>query len=1173
MQYSTASDSDRPSSAYASPQPFLPRATTSSSAARQGPEPDADHADDDDDDDEEAWDEVDIPQAALAPDGADGAAPAAGGSGDGAADGGGIEIVIARAGAKAKGKGKAKAGETARERMVRQERHKVHVLTLVAVGLVRNKWLNDKELQARLVSLVPAQLLANFTSISPARYPNPRDRSRLFDRALADLVSWWYAAFELVDGRELRRRGVDEVDEEVEGWRAEGEKLREIARRKRDRLNKAATAASETGSAAAPSADAKGKGKAKDASSGGLTDPSLIPLYPWDESPLLTSSQRTALVQNATTRLPLHPSTAQLVRPFLPAASTWEVLRAPAPGTSAHLTSLYAAAASLRGSRDLSAQLLCALLRAVDVPARLVISLQAVEWRSKAQSGAAQKKKRAGEAKAKKGKTKGKAKGTLPARRKAAPAKDSEFDFTTDDEDDDEAARKAAAAVKRRKKPPAESAAPGRASKASSAGSGYASSPAAKPRASASAAAGSTKKPKVETLVLSSASDTDGSAGGGGGGGGGSTTDGSWEDGRGKLAYKVPKVNLRKSAGAKGKSGAKVPGWKKDEELRRGASPDAVALATPPTQWIEAYTRYNKEWITVDPVRRRIRCKGIMEPPRASARSGGEGNVLAYVVAFEEDGSAHDVTPRYARAFTNVTLKLRVPTSTKQRKENGGGDWFAGVMQPWKRKFVLNRDRDEEQELWNRSANEPFPTSIGGFKNHPNYVLEQHLHRDEALRPGARDYGLFKGEHKVYRRADVVVVKSQENWYRQGRTVKDNEIPMKFVKQRAVTINRRREEELAKMDGGEVDEQPLFSEEQTQVYVPPSVTDGKVPKNSFGNIDLFVPTMLPEGAVHLPSKVAIKCAKELGIDHAEAITGFEFRQRRALPVMAGVVVAEENADVLREAIVTLEQTTFERELAKQQDRVLKRWKKLIQGLRIRQRLLDQFKDPAAVDERLEQEKKAASKSRSKASTETPITSAAASPAPAPASPPAASLTVKPNGSTTRSSAAPSSSRKRRASPASPPAQSASEEDADFVPSTAAGAPPPRKRLAPSTNTTAAPPEPRKTRSSAASTAGAAPQTSGISSSGRSLRVRMPVKQDDDDEDEEVQERLTGRPTRTSAQKARGRLAVKEEDSEGEGGEDDELAHVREGEPALDPSKAEGGGADESDDGFEYEEDF
>lgn len=31
-----------------------------------------------------------------------------------------------------------------------------------------------------------------------------------------------------------------------------------------------------------------------------------------------------------------------------------------------------------------------------------------------------------------------------------------------------------------------------------------------------------------------------------------------------------------------------------------------------------------------------------------------------------------------------------------------------------------------------------------------------------------------------------------------------------------------------------------------------SVTQGRVPKNDFGNIDLYVPTMLPAGAVHIP---------------------------------------------------------------------------------------------------------------------------------------------------------------------------------------------------------------------------------------------------------------------------------------------------------------------------------
>ena len=36
---------------------------------------------------------------------------------------------------------------------------------------------------------------------------------------------------------------------------------------------------------------------------------------------------------------------------------------------------------------------------------------------------------------------------------------------------------------------------------------------------------------------------------------------------------------------------------------------------------------------------------------------------------------------------------------------------------------------------------------------------------------------------------------------------------------------------------------------------------GIVPKNEYGNVELFKPSMLPEGAVHLPSK-SIKTVKE-----------------------------------------------------------------------------------------------------------------------------------------------------------------------------------------------------------------------------------------------------------------------------------------------------------------------
>jgi xeroderma pigmentosum group C-complementing protein len=104
---------------------------------------------------------------------------------------------------------------------------------------------------------------------------------------------------------------------------------------------------------------------------------------------------------------------------------------------------------------------------------------------------------------------------------------------------------------------------------------------------------------------------------------------------------------------------------------------------------------------------------------------------------------------------------------------------------------------------------------------------------------------------------------------REGRKVKLREEPMKWVKQRAVTLNKRRAQELAVQEGGGDILQGLYSIGQTEVWRPPAIVDvsncdlkpvmaeadgskGYIPQNSFGNIDLYVPTMLPDGAIHLP---------------------------------------------------------------------------------------------------------------------------------------------------------------------------------------------------------------------------------------------------------------------------------------------------------------------------------
>lgn len=46
----------------------------------------------------------------------------------------------------------------------------------------------------------------------------------------------------------------------------------------------------------------------------------------------------------------------------------------------------------------------------------------------------------------------------------------------------------------------------------------------------------------------------------------------------------------------------------------------------------------------------------------------------------------------------------------------------------------------------------------------------------------------------------------------------------------------------------------LFGEWQTTEYIPPEAKDGIVPRNEYGNVDLFKKSMLPKGTVYIDRK-------------------------------------------------------------------------------------------------------------------------------------------------------------------------------------------------------------------------------------------------------------------------------------------------------------------------------
>ena len=388
-----------------------------------------------------------------------------------------------------------------------------------------------------------------------------------------------------------------------------------------------------------------------------------------------------------------------------------------------------------------------------------------------------------------------------------------------------------------------------------------------------------------------------------------------------------------------------------------------------PIYWTEVISPVSHDVYPVDPmvlvpsVATRQEHLASFEPRGAKADKAKQ--VIAYVLAYSQDGSAKDVTTRYLKRhmWPGKTKGMRMPVEKVPILNKRGKvkryeeyDWFKTAMSGYTKHDRLRTIVDNLEESKDLKPIKPEKKeakegeeTLQGYKQSAEYVLERHLRREEALLPAAQPVKTFtsgKGdkakEEPVYRRKDVVICRTGESWHKEGRQIKIGEHPMKMVPVRAMTLTRKREVEEAEREGGEKMMQGMFFLDQTEWIIPPPIEDGVIPKNAFGNMDCFVPTMVPKGAIHIPLRGTMKICKRLGIDYAEAVTGFEFGNQRAVPVITGVIVAEENENILLDAWEKDEEERRIKEEGKREKAALGMWRKFLMGLRIVERVREEY---------------------------------------------------------------------------------------------------------------------------------------------------------------------------------------------------------------------------------------
>ncbi|KFH73560.1 hypothetical protein MVEG_00776 [Podila verticillata NRRL 6337] len=354
-------------------------------------------------------------------------------------------------------------------------------------------------------------------------------------------------------------------------------------------------------------------------------------------------------------------------------------------------------------------------------------------------------------------------------------------------------------------------------------------------------------------------------------------------------------------------------------------------LADPPVFWTEVYSTLSRKWITIDAVR------GVVNQPlKMHPASSCSSNVLSYVVAYDEDDYVTDVTRRYTSQWGGTTKRLRV-----QPAGAGGFDWWAQTMSLLMKPHLSADEELEQVELLQSEVSERMPTKLGDFNNHPLYALERHIKKFEVLHPHIPVLGHIRGE-AIYPRSCVKQVRSKENWLKRARQLKPGElIPVKWVKKRKSSANE--DDDVSVDQSGEGGEQvPLFGEWQTVPYEPPYVVDGKVPRNEYGRQDVFTPAMVPIGGTHLKGRNIARVARLLGVDFVEAVTGFEFQSRRSVPVIQGIIVPSECAELVMDGYHEISHHADQEARRKKKAEVLQRWRKLIKGAMVRARLLEEY---------------------------------------------------------------------------------------------------------------------------------------------------------------------------------------------------------------------------------------
>ncbi|KAK6454998.1 Rad4 transglutaminase-like domain-containing protein [Scheffersomyces xylosifermentans] len=338
---------------------------------------------------------------------------------------------------------------------------------------------------------------------------------------------------------------------------------------------------------------------------------------------------------------------------------------------------------------------------------------------------------------------------------------------------------------------------------------------------------------------------------------------------------------------------------------------------------------------------------------------------MHYVIAYSSHGLLMDVSSRY---MTDVSYRWfnKLDLRTQQGRT-------AMLLQSLLRYFNYSIDYTSsdnfELNFLKQVAmlNYRIPTTLTALKKSPNLVTLSTLRYNESIPASTKPVKTITLDHKtelVFFKNSVVVGKSEKQWKFLGRSIKPHLIdqPVKISKSMPprTIANRRRYNHNISQNTPELNNTKLYSFAQTCAYLKLEVTrdrngQSKLPRNEYGNIEIFRDCMIPGGCVWLKlsgiesilstyKSRRTESTLEFDLQYVPVIVGFTFTSKagQAIPIRNGVLVLKEQEASVKKIWLQSKISSRKIEISRRRNSAFAAWRELLKRLQIKTRLEEAY---------------------------------------------------------------------------------------------------------------------------------------------------------------------------------------------------------------------------------------